>query len=78
MEAIRDIKNFTSGLTYEDFVHDRKAVYAVIRCLEIVGEAVKRIPEPLKTQYPHVPWKEAAGMRDKLIHGYFGVDVGLV
>ena len=46
----------------------------LLRCFEIIGEAVKRLPESIKKEYPDIPWKRIAGMRDKLIHGYFGVD----
>ena len=54
---------------------DKKTLYAVIRCLEIIGEAVKKIPTNIKEKYSEIPWKEIGGMRDKLIHEYFGVDI---
>lgn len=62
----------------DQFEQDDKTVSAVIRKLEIVGEAAKVIPEEIREKYSQIPWKEMAGMRDKLIHFYFGVDYGLV
>jgi uncharacterized protein with HEPN domain len=53
-------------------------VYAVVRCLEVIGEAVKKIPKAQKDTYPDIPWREIAGMRNKLIHEYFGVDVDVL
>ncbi|MEW6070180.1 MAG: DUF86 domain-containing protein, partial [Candidatus Thermoplasmatota archaeon] len=70
----KKIENFTKDYSYEKFMKDEKTVYAVIRCFEIMGEAAKNIPENVKNKFPHIPWKRVAGMRDKLIHGYFGVD----
>ncbi len=64
---------FISGMTYREFSKDIKTAYAVVRCLEIIGEAVKNIPQPVRKRYPEIPWKEMAGMRDKVIHFYFGV-----
>jgi uncharacterized protein with HEPN domain len=65
-------------MTYEEFAVDEKTSYAVIRALEIVGEATKRLPAELKARYPGLPWREMAGMRDKLIHDYFGVNLQVV
>lgn len=77
-ESIADIRRFVTDMTFDNFASDRKTTNAVIRSLEIIGEAVKKIPEDVRQQYPKVPWKEIAGMRDKLIHDYFGVDLGIV
>lgn len=71
---IKNLKGFTKGFKYEDFEKDDKTVYACIRSLEIIGEAVKHIPKKIREKYSDVPWKEMAGMRDILIHDYFGVD----
>ncbi len=74
LDAVRDIKSFIQNETYESFIQDNMRRNAVIRSLEIIGEAAKNIPDELRDSYPDIPWKRMAGMRDKLIHGYFGVD----
>jgi uncharacterized protein with HEPN domain len=74
-ESIEDAEEFVKGYEFEDFKKDKKTVYAVIRAIEVIGEAAKKIPKPIRDRYPDVPWKEMAGMRDKLIHEYFGVDI---
>ncbi len=71
-------ENFVSDCTFEDFIEDIKTQYAVIRALEIIGEAAKNIPDDVRQKYPAVPWKDLAGIRDKLIHAYFGVDLEVV
>ena len=75
IEAMDDAVSFVEGVKREDLVKDRKTIYAVVRALEIIGEAVKRIPDGVRDRYPQIPWKDMAGMRDKLIHEYFGVDI---
>jgi len=75
LEMIEDINKFIEGMSYENLVNDKKTLYAVIRCLEVVGEAVKKIPDSTRDQYPEMPWQEIAGMRNKLIHEYFGIDI---
>ena len=69
-----DIIEFTKDMDYKEFIDNKAVKYAVIRCLEVIGEAVKKIPKDIREKYPHIPFKELAGMRDKLIHQYFGVD----
>lgn len=73
LEAITSIKEYTQGMSYNEFLKDKRTRDAVVRNLEIIGEAAKNIPDDTKEKYPEVNWKEMAGMRDKLIHEYFGV-----
>jgi uncharacterized protein with HEPN domain len=76
-DAIRQIVEYTA-IQKEAFCADRKTQDAVVRNLEIIGEATKRLSQPLKAAHPDIAWKPIAGMRDKLIHDYFGVNVELV
>ena len=75
LDAVNDIESFVESMTYEEFIKDRKTLNAVVRSIEIIGEASKNIPEAMKAKYKELPWKQMTGMRDKLIHAYFGVDV---
>ena len=74
VDALIKIEDYTQGLDLEKFSQDNKTVDAVIRNFEILGEATKQVPENIRSKYSAVPWKEMAGMRDKLVHAYFGVD----
>ncbi|BBO18724.1 conserved hypothetical protein [Candidatus Brocadia pituitae] len=78
MESISDIREFTKGMTVEDFAKDRKTIKAVIRSLEIIGEAVSKIPQHVRAKYPEISWQEIVGMRNKIIHEYFGIDLDIV
>ena len=78
LEAIEKVEEFTAGMTFDDFKKDEKTVFAVVRALEVVGEATKFIPSSVRNKFKDVPWKAMAGMRDKLIHEYFGVNVRIV
>jgi uncharacterized protein with HEPN domain len=75
---VKRIEAFTKAMSFEKFSSDEKTTYAVIRALEIIGEAVKNLPASLKSKYPEVPWKQMAGMRDRLTHAYFGVKIDVV
>lgn len=67
-----------ASLSKERFLADETLRRAFVRSLEIIGEAAKKVPDPFRAQHPHVDWRAMAGMRDRLIHGYFGVDYELV
>lgn len=73
LEAMDNARGFVDNMNYDEFAHDDKTAYAVIRALEMIGEAVKNIPPGVRKRYPRIPWRAIAGMRDKLIHEYFGV-----
>ncbi|HWQ18975.1 MAG TPA: DUF86 domain-containing protein [Methanotrichaceae archaeon] len=78
LDNLEKSEQFTDGMSFEKFLLDEKTCYSVICALEIVGEAVKNIPPVVRRRHPQVPWKSMAGMRDRLIHGYFGVDMEIV
>jgi len=75
LKAMDDATGFVKAMDYEAFLRDRKTQYAAIRALEIIGEATKSVPPGIKNIYPQIPWKDMAGMRDKVIHAYSGVDL---
>jgi uncharacterized protein with HEPN domain len=77
-EAIQRVLACTSGMTYEGFLSDVKTQDAVIRNLEIIGEATKNLATELRAKYPEVPWKSMAGTRDRLIHDHFGINLDIV
>jgi uncharacterized protein with HEPN domain len=77
-EAIRRISAYTDGLTYEAFLLDTKTQDAIVRNLEIIGEAAKNISAHLRAKHAEIPWKSMAGVRDRLIHDYFGVNFDIV
>ncbi|MEM3061811.1 MAG: DUF86 domain-containing protein [Candidatus Bathyarchaeia archaeon] len=78
LDAISKVEKFTEGVTKEGFFENVEKQYAVLRALEIIGEATKNLSRELKAKHRQVPWKDIAGMRDKLIHEYFGVNLELV
>ena len=76
--AILDIRSFVHDMSADAFMADKKTVNAVVRSLEVIGEATGKIPTDIRMRYPDVPWEEIIGMRNRLIHEYFGVDLDIV
>lgn len=77
LESIDLIQDYTAHKTITDFIKSVQLQDSIIRRIEIIGEAVKNLPDDVKNNYPEVPWKKIAGMRDVLIHEYFGIDLEL-
>lgn len=77
-DAIEKVEQFVEGIDLQQFTLDEKTLYAVIRALEIVGEASRNVPEDIQVDHPEVPWREMVGIRNKLAHEYFGINVEVV
>ena len=78
LDSINQIEEYVDGMGFEDFISRKLVQDGVIRQLEIIGEATKHLSPELREKYPKIPWEDIAGMRDKLIHHYFGVDLEVV
>ena len=78
LDAMDKAEILLADVTYDQFAGDFRIHYAVVRALEIIGEATKRLPSSLRDEYPAIPWKGMAGMRDRIIHGYDMVDYEIV
>jgi uncharacterized protein with HEPN domain len=78
LEAARRVHGYCVDLSYEEFLGDVKTQDAMVRNIEIIGEAVKNLSDEIRDTYADVPWKNIAGMRDRLIHDYFGVNLDIV
>ena len=78
LDSALKISLFIAEMSFDEFTKDDKTVFAVVRGLEIIGEATKNIPSDVREKYPIIPWREMAGMRDKLTHNYFGVNLLVV
>ncbi len=75
LESARDAVAFAEGLEYRDFVEDRRSQLAILKAVEIVGEAASRVSADTRNAHPAIPWREITGMRNRLVHAYFGIDL---
>jgi uncharacterized protein with HEPN domain len=78
VSAIESIEKFVEGMSLDDLINDDKKSSAVVRKFEVIGEVTKHIPDRLREKHPDIQWKKMAGMRDRLIHAYLGVDYKLL
>ena len=78
LEAIRKIEKYTKNLSRDDFIKNSMVADAVVRNLEIIGEASKNIPAEVQKNLPHIPWKKLSGIRNRIVHEYFGVDLSII
>lgn len=78
LDAGEKVKRYTKNLSYDDFINNDLAKDAVARNFEVMGEAAKMVPEHIKNQYPHVEWQRIIGLRNRIIHEYFGIDYQIV
>lgn len=78
LEYMDRAEEYVNGYDFNSFIEDSKTCDSVLRCLEVIGEATKNVPDELRKSHPSVPWRDMAGMRDKVIHGYYVVDYEMV
>ncbi len=78
LEAIEKIENYIENLNYEEFSFDEKTKDAVVRNLEVLGEAANKVPKDIQEKYKEIPWSQIIGLRHRLIHGYFAIDYKIV
>lgn len=78
LEYMERAENYVRDMSFEAFSDDLRTSDAVIRCIEVIGEATKQIPDDVRAKFPSIPWRAMAGMRDKIIHSYFNVDLEAV
>lgn len=78
IDAINKIERYTSGLDYEKWLNDEKTIDAVIRNIEIIGEAASHLPPEIQNEFKEIPWRMMKGIRNVLAHEYFGVDLDII
>jgi uncharacterized protein with HEPN domain len=78
LESIDRVPQYIEGLSFDAFANDQKSIDAVVRNLEIIGEAANRLPDEFKEKHPEVQWHKVVGLRNRIIHDYFGIDLKII
>ena len=78
LEAAKKILSYTNGMSFDDFTNDNKTIDAVVRNFEIIGEAANRVPDNFKSDHPEIEWRRMTGLRNRIIHEYFGINYATV
>jgi uncharacterized protein with HEPN domain len=78
LDALRKIDSYTAGMDHSAFLQDEKTVDAVVRNLEVLGEAARQIPDEFAAGHPDVPWRKITGLRNRIVHDYFGLDLEII
>lgn len=78
LESMARIRRYVAGMDFDAFLEDERTCDAVVRNVEIIGEASKQVPEDFKAAHPELPWQQMAGMRNRIVHDYTGVDLAIV
>lgn len=78
LDSIDKIEQYTQSMEYEDFVSNSMVIDAVVRNIEIIGEASRRVPHDVQDRHSKIPWKKIAGIRNRIVHEYFGVDISII
>ena len=78
LESIDKVEQYTRGMSFDTFSNDQKSIDAVVRNLEIIGEAANRLPDDFKERHSNVEWYKVVGLRNRIIHEYFGIDLQII
>lgn len=78
ISSLESIEEYTKKMSFDNFIHERKTIDAVVRNLEIIGEAARNMPQEIILKHPNIPWEKMVSMRNKVIHEYFGIDLEIL
>lgn len=78
LDSIEKIEQYTAGISFDDYAMNSMIIDAVVRNIQIIGEAAKNVPTDVKAKHPEIPWEKLAGIRNRIVHEYFGVDISII